>query len=719
MKFVGFANGDNSNRFLHLYDPVTEDPIYIWSLDKIKQFVPTDIGVRMELCERCYRSHSLPHQHTFIVPAFFLDKCLSFFCRETRASIVFVGGDGDKPGNTVYQITSHSCGDRVFPPVSPPPPPPSDPTPICTPGSPITSPKIATNRPGSSEQPAKKIPPPLPPRNLPRYAYLRSPPAYVPPKPTEPYWVSRRIHINDDGQKIHLSETPRASRAFQHNDSFINVLPPRRATFDPQIPGFPQKGMSTVRSVHHPPSSNHFGASTLPSILAPPSPLAQNSSQRSSSNVSPILHTKMSSPLSSRVPRQQPPPTSESTKGQSVDSVYYNLASQNQQEVPPPLPPRIVLPALKAELDDITWTYNNAPKRNKTMKEFRSHRNSQDKFYDDSNATVGVIQSSDSVHNEEPICRRSSSGTTNFEGNEDIRKPRSHTVDKFLDLPSSESFTNPAITAATDSNPPVADSTLLGDAHTSLMGSPVRYSKTSTNFGFDFKFNTLTASTDSQPPIPPKMRSSYNMVDNPQYRNFHWVLEDKDKNSDSHSSLNESTDDEILGSSQDQDVHTTSMNHDVVLQSTVSDGLARSSSAESEPPPLSTPNGTFDPSTGEIVEQKVPQSTTKPKRPAPPPPPRRGTSYKLMNMIELTSTAETQSSVCPTKTSSESTNGSLKSSSKPPCQQHAVVNGHNGQVHPQRAIGQFHKTHTRPAPPPPIKPKPKLTQLLQQRPIPQ
>ena len=216
VRFIGYTeDGSESSRIMELYDPITEDPIYIWRLDKIRQFVRTDIGVRVDLCQRCFRSHQQPHSHTFMVPTYFLDKCIFFLCREVGSMHIFVTQTDTDIGttSTVYQITSHDCGSRLKPPTSPPPPPP---------------PEIPQKR------TKKKQAQPIPPRDIHRqgYADATDPLQGRVSRLTQPYVVSKRIHIDEWGNTLRLAETAPSSQMYPyHATPPVSRPPPRHRAF--------------------------------------------------------------------------------------------------------------------------------------------------------------------------------------------------------------------------------------------------------------------------------------------------------------------------------------------------------------------------------------------------------------------------------------------------------------------------------------------------------
>ena len=690
IKFVGCGNNDKSNRFLHLYDPVTENPIYIWSIDKIKEFARTDIGVRMTLCERCYRSHSLPHHHTFIVPAFFLDKCLSFFCRETRASIVFVGQGNDRTGSTVYQITSHDCGSRILPPASPAPPTPTSSTtsvspPISVEKSPLPSerpplplpsvpsvppvppvppvspvphePAVPPVPPVPSVPSVPKVPPvpnlssqphtvwvhsagdfgtldqqhsslkttpkvsrSLPPRDLPRWDYLGGPPAYIPPDPLEPYSVSKRIHIDDKGRTLKLPNTPRGSMRAPHQGSFVNVVLPRQTAFDSNLPRFHEQIVSDHPSSHPSHPFNHL-ASNSPTARHTPHSLLDPSALQSGLTTASAIHNAETL-LSSSSPSTRRLPT---VHGETHPYVNVPILTPTQ---PPPLPPRIRMPA-QMLANRVSKSPSPIPKevslkpftqarRNQTMREIRSNKRPQEVYCCDSDTDVGVVSSYD-THNEAPDLYHDSVCTDNLKVElNDTRKMRSRTVDGIVDyVPNSDSThsinphdttdtpgsiesvvsTSTAVTIDSDVSPfpAVADSTFLQqpDSSTYAMGSPDVYSKTNGHFNTDPKF---AMSGTSEVTTSANGNIRYNIVDNPQYRNY--FPTSSDKKTDCFDERQSEHDGNLLEVRNGDDWdHSPELYINTISRNTVA--------VDREIPTFGNHGDEHDPNTGEVLERNV------------------------------------------------------------------------------------------------------------------
>lgn len=111
--------------------------------------------------------------------------------------------------STVYQITSHDCGGRLKPPTIPPPPPP---------------PEIPQKR---SKNKQKR---PIPPRDIHRqgYADATDPLQAQVLKLTQPYVVSKRIHIDDWGNTLRLAEAAPTSQLYPyHATPPVTRQPPR------------------------------------------------------------------------------------------------------------------------------------------------------------------------------------------------------------------------------------------------------------------------------------------------------------------------------------------------------------------------------------------------------------------------------------------------------------------------------------------------------------
>ena len=110
--------------------------------------------------------------------------------------------------STVYQITSHNCGDRLHPPTSPPPPPPDVP----------------------QKRSKKKLNPPIPARDIPRRGYPDAPDPLPMAGPVQPYVVSKRIHIDEHGKTLRLSGAPPKFPVFSYHGSPVIRPPPRCRT---------------------------------------------------------------------------------------------------------------------------------------------------------------------------------------------------------------------------------------------------------------------------------------------------------------------------------------------------------------------------------------------------------------------------------------------------------------------------------------------------------
>ena len=242
IRFCGYAgDGNEASRIMELYNPVTEEPIYVWRLDKIRQFVRTDVGIRVDLCQNCFRTYQQPHSHTFMLPTYFLDKCLFFLCREVGSMNISVTQTNSQVGgaSTAYQITTHTCtgsaggggsrggggggsggnagggaGGRLNPPpTSPPPPPP---------------PEVPQKR-------TKRKPKPIPPRDIPRLGYADATEAsgvHI-SQPVQPYVVSKRIHIDDWGNTVRLADNPPHIQVTPYHSTTPVIRPlPRHRTRD-------------------------------------------------------------------------------------------------------------------------------------------------------------------------------------------------------------------------------------------------------------------------------------------------------------------------------------------------------------------------------------------------------------------------------------------------------------------------------------------------------
>ena len=104
------------DRVLVLASPINDINIHAWDLNRVKQFMELEVGIRMELCSVC--QYNQPSIITLIMERQFIRDCMSFLCRETRISQKPL----DEKGIPTFPVP-HKCGYISPPPNAAPPPP--------------------------------------------------------------------------------------------------------------------------------------------------------------------------------------------------------------------------------------------------------------------------------------------------------------------------------------------------------------------------------------------------------------------------------------------------------------------------------------------------------------------------------------------------------------------------------------------------------------------
>ena len=189
------------DQILMLSSPLDDITRHAWKASQIRQFRITDLGISIEFCPNCYKTH-IPQHKSFnlFVRTSVLNACVEFICNNTQA----VASDASFNNFiTIYRIKDHHCP----PPSNPPPPVPSN----------------------------IDIQPPIPSRDHPRLGYSNAPPAKPLPKYSDlvsPYKITNKIIINNDGS---ISQE---STILGHNEniSASNPLKPPRKQKDIQQP---------------------------------------------------------------------------------------------------------------------------------------------------------------------------------------------------------------------------------------------------------------------------------------------------------------------------------------------------------------------------------------------------------------------------------------------------------------------------------------------------
>ena len=194
LQFVDISTqgASKSDQILMLSSPLDDIIQHAWKTSQIQQFRITDLGISIEFCATCYKTH-IPQHRSFnmFVHTSVLNDCVDFICNKIQAVA------SDVPFNnfiTIYRIEDHHCP----PPITPPPPAPSN---------------IDVQ--------------PLMSRDHPRFGYLNAPPAKPVPKYANlvsPYKITSKIIINNDGS---ISQE---SMILGHNRSIStpNLLKPPR-----------------------------------------------------------------------------------------------------------------------------------------------------------------------------------------------------------------------------------------------------------------------------------------------------------------------------------------------------------------------------------------------------------------------------------------------------------------------------------------------------------
>lgn len=158
-----------SDRILMLSSPLDDITRHAWRVSQILQFHITDLGISIEFCPNCFKTH-IPQYRSFnlFVHTSVLNVFVDFICKNTQAVAI----DEFNSFITIYRLQNHQCL-MITPPNTPPPPSPTiDSRPI------------------------------IPSRNHPRFGYLRGPHAMPFPKISDtasPYKITNRIVINNDG----------------------------------------------------------------------------------------------------------------------------------------------------------------------------------------------------------------------------------------------------------------------------------------------------------------------------------------------------------------------------------------------------------------------------------------------------------------------------------------------------------------------------------------
>ena len=101
-----------------LASPINDINLNAWDLNRVKAFMESDVGIRMEICPSCIREGQSV-RITFIMEKKFINDCMQFLLREARIR--------DRPqfenGLKIYTVP-HQCGYIKQPDIPAPPLPP-------------------------------------------------------------------------------------------------------------------------------------------------------------------------------------------------------------------------------------------------------------------------------------------------------------------------------------------------------------------------------------------------------------------------------------------------------------------------------------------------------------------------------------------------------------------------------------------------------------------
>ena len=168
LQFIDIQDANKPDRILMLSSPLDDITQHAWKTSQIQQFRITDLGISIEFCPNCYKTHILQHRSfNMFIHTSVLNACVEFICNNTKAVASDVSFNSFI---TIYKIKDHHCP----PPSTPPPPVPSN----------------------------IDIQPPIPSRNHPRLGYSNAPSAKPLPKYSDlvsPYKITNKIIINNDG----------------------------------------------------------------------------------------------------------------------------------------------------------------------------------------------------------------------------------------------------------------------------------------------------------------------------------------------------------------------------------------------------------------------------------------------------------------------------------------------------------------------------------------
>lgn len=103
------------DQVLVIASPVNDVNLHAWDLNRVNRFFQLDIGLRVELCEKCVQKRQ-ERSVTFIMEKMFISGCIKFLCAEAH----ILHPPVEENGFTVYNCP-HTCF-HVTPPVENSPP---------------------------------------------------------------------------------------------------------------------------------------------------------------------------------------------------------------------------------------------------------------------------------------------------------------------------------------------------------------------------------------------------------------------------------------------------------------------------------------------------------------------------------------------------------------------------------------------------------------------
>ena len=220
---ISSQGSKNPNQILMLSSPLDDITRHAWRVSQIRQFCVTDLGISIEFCHNCYRTH-IPQHKSFnlFVHTSILNNCVEFICENAHAVAC---SETFNNFLTVYRIQDHHCPALAFPP---PPVPSTD----------------MDNR------------PPIPCRDYPRYGFFKGPharPFLKYPDVLSSYKITNRIVINKDGS-VHQESTILGHRGSKSDPN--PLAPPRKQNIVQQPKVDKDKCFLQQRAAHHKLSRN-------------------------------------------------------------------------------------------------------------------------------------------------------------------------------------------------------------------------------------------------------------------------------------------------------------------------------------------------------------------------------------------------------------------------------------------------------------------------------